>query len=113
MLLARKSGDQGAIRDVLQYIEIEVPKLQSWVQQRDDQEMRDLVDMLQHCLMLLREEFRSPSMARSADADVAKEISYKLYSLQHHSLWDGQRDRSSRRVPDRSVRAPRERSHRP
>ncbi|NIM61093.1 MAG: VWA domain-containing protein [Acidobacteria bacterium] len=113
MLLAQKSGDRVAIRNVLQHIEIELPKLKSWVQQRDDQEMRSLVDMLQHCLMLLREEFRSPSMARSADADVAKEISYKLYRLQHHSLWDGQQVGSSQRVTDRSAPTPRERSRRP
>jgi Ca-activated chloride channel family protein len=90
MLLAKKSGKPNAIREVLQYVERELPKLQSWVQERDDREMRDLAGMLQHCLMILRQELRRPSEDVAAGGvDVAKEISYKLYRLRHHPVWEG------------------------
>lgn len=92
MLIAKKSGSRRAIDEVLQYVAQETATLQSWLRQRDDQEMTDLLEMFKHCAMVLKEE-RENSIDRTSthEQDLAKVISYKLYRLRHHPVWEAGR----------------------
>jgi Ca-activated chloride channel homolog len=90
MLLAKKSGSQSAIYEVIRFLDGELPRLRGLLGERDDPEMTWLLEMLAHCHMILREELRRPS-GSGAEGDVSKEIAYKLYRLRHHPVLEADR----------------------
>ncbi len=88
MLLAKKSGDPSAIRQVLSHIASAIPRLRSRAERSDDREARDLLMVFEHCAEILQEELEDPSGEGLEGArDLAKEISYKLYRLRYHHPW--------------------------
>ncbi len=89
MLEAKRSRNVAAIDEVLKYIESELPRLSAWSYEKDDPEMQELIRMLKHCSMILRAERRDATGAYSTRrSDVAKELSYRLYRLRHHPVWE-------------------------
>ncbi|NIQ81099.1 MAG: hypothetical protein GTN93_23985 [Anaerolineae bacterium] len=51
--------------------------------------MTELLKMFQHCAMVLKEELEDSIERTSTHGqDLAKMISYKLYRLRHHPVWE-------------------------